>query len=195
LGEDNILATLEQHDRVCHIEIRNISSSLWGKALPLMQKPFPILTDLNLRYTDNMAFPVVPDLFLGASATRLRKLILEAIPFPGLPKLLLSATDLVHLELYDIPDSWYIAPEAMVTCIYILTRLELLTLRFESPRPRPEWERRRTSSSTRALLLSLTSFSFKGFSEYLEDIVDRIDAPLLDRLRIMFFHQPIFDTP
>ena len=35
----------------------------------------------------------------------------------------------------------------------------------------------------------------KGVSEYLEDILDRIDAPLLDRLSIMFFHQPIFDTP
>jgi len=35
----------------------------------------------------------------------------------------------------------------------------------------------------------------KGVSEYLEDMVDRVDAPLLDRLTIRFFHQPIFDTP
>jgi F-box-like len=195
LGEDNILATLEQHDRVCHIEIWNNSSSLWEKVLPLMQKPFPILTDLNLRYTDGMASSVIPDSFLGGSAPRLRKLNLQGIPFPGLPNLLLSATDLVHLELYEIPDSGYISPDAMVTCISTSTRLELLKLSFESPRPRPEWERRRTSSSTRALLPSLTRFTFNGVSEYLEDIVDKIDAPLLDRLRIRFFHQPIFDTP
>src|SRR6266849_3639439 len=39
--DDNIFATLEHHDRVCQIEIRDISSSLLEKALPLMQKPFP----------------------------------------------------------------------------------------------------------------------------------------------------------
>ena len=32
LGEDNILATLEHHDRVCEIAIGNISSSLWEKS-------------------------------------------------------------------------------------------------------------------------------------------------------------------
>ena len=195
-GEDNILAILEHHDRVCDIEILNISSSLWEKALPLMQKPFPILTDLNLRYTYEMG-SVVPNLFLGGSATRLRNLRLEGIPFPGLPKLLLSATHLVHIELYDIPDSGFVAPEAMVICISTSTRLESLTLWFESPRPLPKWERRRTPSPTRALRLlpSLTCFTFKGISEYLEDIVDSIDAPQLKTLRIKFFHRPVFDTP
>ncbi|KAI0272212.1 hypothetical protein BGY98DRAFT_1001975 [Russula aff. rugulosa BPL654] len=55
---------------------------------------------------------------------------------------------------------------------------------FESPRPLLEWERRRPSSSTRALLPSLVDFTFRGVSEYLEVIVDRIDAPLLDRVKI-----------
>jgi hypothetical protein len=36
---------------------------------------------------------------------------------------------------------------------------------------------------------------FKGVSEYLEDLVARIDAPLLDRLEITLFHQLILDTP
>ena len=195
LGEDTILATLEHHDRVCHIEIWNISSSLWEKVLPLMQKPYPMLTDLCLRHTDEMV-SVVPDLFLGGSAPRLRKLKLEGISVPGLPKLLLSTTDLIHLELLYIPDSGYIAPEEMVTCISTLTGLESLHIDFKSPRRRPEWGRQRTeSSSTRALLPSLTYFAFGGVSEYLEDIVDRINAPLLDRLRIRFFHQTVFDTP
>ena len=198
LGDDNILATLEHRDRVSHIKIWNITSSLWEKALPLMQKSFPILTDLNLSYTnliDMPVPPVVPDLFLDGSATRLlRNLILTRIPFPGLPKLLLSAPNLVHIDLYDIPDSGYIAPEVMVTCLSTLTRLESLMFGTESPRYHPEWERRRSSSSTRSLLPSLTSFIFKGFIEYLEVILDSIDAPLLERLTILFFHQPIFDT-
>jgi hypothetical protein len=73
-GEDNILATLEHHDRVCDIDIWGISRSLWEKALPLMQKPFPILTDLNLSYADRMTASVIPDSFLGGSAPQLRKL-------------------------------------------------------------------------------------------------------------------------
>jgi hypothetical protein len=36
---------------------------------------------------------------------------------------------------------------------------------------------------------------YKGVPEYLEDLVARIDAPLLDDLAITFFHQLIFDTP
>jgi hypothetical protein len=36
---------------------------------------------------------------------------------------------------------------------------------------------------------------FKGVSEYLEDLVAWIDAPLLDTLKITFFHQLVFDTP
>jgi hypothetical protein len=171
-----------------------ISRSLWDKALPLMQKPFPILTDLNIRYMDHRTASVITDSFLGGSAPRLRKLNLEYIPFPGLPKLLLSATDLVHLELYGIPDSGYISADAMATCLSTLTRLELLKLCFESPRPLLERERRHTSSPTRTLLPSLANFTFRGVSEYLEGIVDRIDAPLLDRVRIRFFNQPTFDT-
>jgi len=36
---------------------------------------------------------------------------------------------------------------------------------------------------------------FTGVSEYLEDLVARIDSPLLDCLDITLFHQLIFDTP
>ncbi|KAI0270855.1 hypothetical protein BGY98DRAFT_233487 [Russula aff. rugulosa BPL654] len=82
----------------------------------------------------------------------------------------------------------------MVTCLSTLIRLEFLMLCFESPRPLLEWERQRTSSSTRTLLPSLTRFTFKGVGEYLEVIVGRIDAPLLAKVEIWSFHQPIFDT-
>jgi hypothetical protein len=37
--------------------------------------------------------------------------------------------------------------------------------------------------------------TFTGVSEYLEGLVTRIDAPLLDNLEVTFFHQLIFDTP
>jgi hypothetical protein len=42
---------------------------------------------------------------------------------------------------------------------------------------------------------TLTYFMFIGVSEYLEDLVDWIDAPLLNHLDIAFFHQLVFDAP
>jgi hypothetical protein len=114
------------------------------------------------------------------------------VSFPGLPKLLLSATHLCYLSISRIPDSGYILPEAMVACLSVLTRLEYLHIGFESPPNRPT---RRPPPQTRVHLPVLTRLYFEGVAEYLEDLVAPIDAPLLDNLRITFFHQLIFDTP
>ena len=122
-------------------------------------------------------------------------LSLDGIPFPGLPKLLLSATHLVNLHLYDIPHSGYISPEAMVTALSTLTSLESLSLEFQSPRSRPDRASRRPPPPTRSVLPVLTCFSFKGVSEYLDDLVARIDAPRLNNLSITFFNEIVFDTP
>ena len=80
----------------------------------------------------------------------------------------------------------------MVRCLSTLTRLERLSLQFESPLSRPV---RRPHPPTRSILPALAHISFNGVSEYLEDLVARIDAPLLDVFPIRFFHQLIFDTP
>ena len=71
----------------------------------------------------------------------------------------------------------------MVTCLSVLTRLEILVIGFESPRSRPDRKSRRPPPPTRTLLPVLTEFHFRGHEKYLEDLVARIDAPLLDNLR------------
>jgi hypothetical protein len=159
-----------------------------------MQQPFPALTSLRLSSVDNEA-PTVSDPFLGGSAPRLQYLQLNCIPFPGLPNLLLTATGLVTLRLRRIPHSGYFSPEAMVIVLSASTRLEELELTFQSPRSRPDRERRRPPPPTRSVVRVLTHFEFHGVSEYLEDLLARIDAPLLDLLDITFFHQVIFHTP
>lgn len=98
-----------------------------------MQAPFPELTDLLLWSNETASEPVLPNSFLGGSAPRLRYLQLRGIPFPGLPKLLLSAAHLVHLYLYDIPYSGYISPEAMVAGLSVLNSLEDLRLKPRIP--------------------------------------------------------------
>jgi hypothetical protein len=164
------------------------------EVLAVMQVPFPELTDLYL-LSDGLWEVVLPDSFLGGSAPRLQYLSLDGISFPGLPKLLLSATHLVRLHLRNIPHSGYISPDVMLTVLSILTNLGELSLVFQSPRSLPDRETRRPPPLAPAVLSVLTYFEFKGDSEYLDDLVVHIDTPRLGQLVITFFNQIVFDTP
>ena len=150
---DNIVAALKCTDRVCHIELPFLMASDWEIHLAAMQQPFPELTRLQLLWEDEIdEATVVPDSFLGGSAPRLDSLELIGIPFPGLPKLLLSATRLVTLHLTNIPHSGYLSPNVMVAALFMLTSLEHLTLTFKSPESCPDLESRRLPPSTRSVL-------------------------------------------
>jgi hypothetical protein len=192
--QDNLIATLEHNDRVSEIKLWFISSSLWERVSAAMQVPFSTLTYLDFWFTGTPA-SVIPDSFLGGSAPGLRKLALKGASFLGLPKLVLSTPDLVELTLRNIPHSGYISPEEIVACLSTLTRLKQLDLAFQSPRSRPDKESRCPPLPTRTLLPTLIDFCFDGASDYLEDFVARIDAPLLNRMNIEFFHQVTLDTP
>ena len=192
---DNIIAALGHNDRICRLKLSLLKLSLVSKekVFATIQQPSPALTLLELTHGDGIS-PVDADLFLGGSAPpHLQSLKFIGIPIPGLPKLLLSATHLVHLSLSNIPHSGYFSPEAMVICLSMLTRLEILYIGFKSPRSRPD--RRYPPPRTRTILPVLTELCLYGVSEYLEDFVARIDAPLLNKLAITFFHQLVFDTP
>jgi hypothetical protein len=190
---DNIIAALERTDRVSQIYVEYVWSSYMEIILPAMQQPFPNMTNLYLRSIDETV--LFPDSFLGGSVPRLEVLALTHIPFPGLPKLLLSATHLVTLHLYSIPHSGYFPPDAIATVLPTLTSLNSFGLGFMSPRSFPDLESRHASPSTRSVLPVLTGFLFKGVSEYLEDLVTRIDAPQLKNSDIVFINDVVFDTP
>ena len=193
-GADNIVAVLERSDRVCYIDFAGTETSDLEFCLAAMQVPFPELTFLRL-WLDDETISALPDSFLGGFAPRLEILWLRRIPFPGLPKLLLSATHLTILHLEFIPHLGYFSPEGMATALSTLTRLTRLWLLFESPQPRPDPARQRPPPRTRSALPALTYFEFKGFSEYLDVVVTRIDAPRLSKLDITFFNDIVFDTP
>ena len=190
----DIIAVLEHSNRVVKINLYNIDGLELENVLAAMQVQFPELTYLLLRsFVGKVS--ALPDSFLGESAPRLQYLTLSRIPFPGLPKLLLSATHLVELHLVDIPHSGYISPEAIVAVLSTLTSLEDLALGFESPRSRPDWANRHLPPTTRSILPVLTSFWFKGVCEYLEDVMTCINAPQLNKLYITLFNQIAFDMP
>jgi F-box-like len=195
-GTDNIVAALGKSNRVCEIELQLAGWQLEEVFASMMQAPFPELTDLRLSshdeppsVTHNKTPPAIPDSFLDGSAPRLRNFSLHGIPFPGLPNLFLSATHLVSLNLSNIPHSGYISPEAMVTPLSVLSSLEVLSLAFRSPQSRPDLESRSIPRPKRSILPALRKLHFKGVTEYLEELVTRIDTPKLDGMNMTFFNQ------
>jgi hypothetical protein len=127
---DNIIAALELNNRICGFDLFYGTSSEFQGVLAAMQQPFPGLTDLRLSSSYGGRIPVVPASFLGGSAPCLQELRLGHIRFPGLRNLLLSATHLVSLTLWNIyiPHSGYILPETMAAYLSVLPRLEKLDI-------------------------------------------------------------------
>ena len=192
-GIFNIVAALMQHhDRICQISIWDIPNSLLEQLAAM--KPFPALTHLALWRTDERA-PILLDSFLEGSAPCLRSLLFDSIPFPALGRLLLSSCDLFELCLDKIPHSGYISPDVLVSSLSGLTRLEYLVLKFQSPRSRADRESRAPPPLTPVLLPTLSYLRFKGDSEYLEDMLSRMNPPLQVQVAVTFFNQLVFDTP
>jgi hypothetical protein len=183
--EHNVIAALAHSNCVCTLEVAVTNTQL-EKLVTVMQKPYPALKRLVLTSDSNT--PDLPARFLGGSAPCLRELKLQAIPFPALPTLLSSATDLVNLHLYYIPKSGHIAPGAMVAGLARLTSLRSLHIRLKSKRHHPY--RSGTESLcpvTRAIIPALHCLVFGGEFEYLEDLVAQIETPQLNALAIYFY--------
>lgn len=194
--EDNLIAALEHPDRVREIQL-SLTSSLLEKVAERMLVRFPALTSLSLWLDRGTGRPPkFPATFLAGCASRLRDIFLVGISFPRLPELLASATGLVSLRLLEVPGASHIYPDVIATSLSKLPHLGILSIEFHSPPScRQNQEHRRPRIVTRDILPSLTRFNFRGTSEYLEDLVTRIDAPFLSQVDITFFNQLIFDIP
>ena len=196
---NNIIAALGQGNRVREVNLR-LGGWQLKEILKPMQVSFPELTDLLLwSHYETVSVIPIPDSFLDGSAPSLRSFSLRGISFPGLPKLLSSATHLVRVDLklgnISNLNSWCISPEAMAASLSVLSSLELLVLGFQPPKSSPNWESRSLPPPKRSILPALRYFKFKGVAEYLEHIVTFIDAPQLKTLDIIFFNQIDFDCP
>ncbi|KAI9439387.1 hypothetical protein F5148DRAFT_1260102 [Russula earlei] len=182
-------------DRVREIHLDQFPSSHWDGFVAAMQRPFPRLTKLRVRRfgMDSAVLPI-SDSFLGGSASHLQQLGLRnmVLPFPAAQRLLLTAENLVKLYLWNTPDAGYFSPEAIATCLSAMPRLRHLILQFDSPRRRPT---ERPPPLTRSVIPVLTYLDFEGAHEYLDDLLARIDAPLLRVLQICSFKDLMFDVP
>ena len=189
--EDDIIAALEHPDRVRSIKL-NVTRHLLEMMTLVMQEPFPAMTTLWLSSKDRNA-PVLPDGFSIGPAPHLSQILLEGISFLALPTLLLSANNLVDLQLKAIPQSGYISPEAMVPGLAALQRLENLCIWFKAPRS--ILQPRHSPVSMRHVLLSLVTFQFHGSCEYLEHLLAQIDTTRLRTINITYFNELDFHVP
>ena len=185
--EDGLFAALEHPDRVRQVYL-NLTGPLLERVFTVMQQQFSVLTHLTVEWDDDESpLTTIPSGFLGGSAPCLQHMHLNGIPFPTLPTLLSSTSDLVHLHLHDIIQEGYISLEAMITCLAALPKLKLLHIGFKwAPRP----DQLCLPSIPQILLPVLTSFEFHGASSYLEELISRIDSPRLKQIYVRYSHQP-----
>src|SRR5712672_2679619 len=195
--EDNVVAALMHRDRICEINFA-MTSHLLERSTILMQEQFPALEHLLLRSRDSARRSLVlPSAFLGGSAPRLRNIHLDGIAFPTLPQLLLSTRDLCSLQLEEIPRTEFFSPETLVSSMSALSHLKSFKIHFASPTSQQDPTNARSPliSTNHIALPALAEFRFRGASEYLEDLVARLDTPCLQQLSIAFFDQPVFEIP
>ena len=188
--EENLVTALRQPDRIYEIWL-TITASLWDQLAAEMQRTMPSLETLKLMAQD-MPELLLPDDFLGGSAPHLSVINLNGVAFPALPKLLLSTSNLVSLELWEIPRSGYITPEALTMGLSAMTQLKSLTIYFDFTMSRSHIP---TPSLGHMVLPALTRLKFYGVIKYLEAIVARIDTPLLDHADLKFFDTLAFEIP
>ena len=192
-GAKTIVAAFKERDRICIIDLRAVPALLWKPFLTMVE-PFPVLTSLTL-HSGGFYLRTLPDSFLGGASPCLQELHLYGIPFPALGDLLLSTNNLINLHLEEIPHSGYITPQAMVTSLPALTRLESCILEFRFRRSVHERTSQRPLTMKRVVLHALIRFKFQGDSEYLEEIVSQIDTPRLKSFTVTFFDRPVFNIP
>ena len=188
--DEDVIAALEHPDRVCYVRLYGHPSPL-EEVATIMQKSFPVLESLALHAVSSDGNASLSADFLGGSAPSLREISLQFISFPALPTLLSSTSDLVTLTLCRIPTTGYMSPEAMATCLAALPRLKTFFLQFDSATSLPS--QINPPPTMRSILPALTDFNFHGSSQYLEDLLVRIDSPQLSQIAI--FYQDQVDDP
>ena len=188
--EDNVHVGLQRHGRVLRATLRAPPSSLrmWLKP---MNKLFPRLEDLSLFSTTiEEAYLMLPETL---QAPNLRHLALHGIALPiGLP-LLSSAIALSTLSLTHIGASCSFPPWHLVSQLRGLPHLEELSIGFATPLPLPSAEGEIIHAPIPPVILpALKRLTFRGVGVYLDNLVAQINAPLLERLSLTLFFQPVF---
>ena len=184
--EDNMQRGLRQHGRVRRVTLRASPSSLCMWLKP-MDNLFPKLEDLSLSSTTMEMHPMLPKTF---RAPGLRRLSLHGVGLPrGLP-LLSSAIALSSLSLTHIGASSYFPPVDLITQLCSLPHLEVLSIGFAIPISHPSREGELLPPPIPPVTLpTLRQLTFRGMSDYLDNLVAQVNTPILKQLNLTLFSE------
>jgi hypothetical protein len=188
--DDNIIAALKESDRVNSISL-TLTNSLLEK-LSTVSEPLSQLEELVLLSQDKLRLTLPSAAFRWGS--RLRTLRVTRIAFPTLPQLLSFSTNLVDLQLNEIPMTGYFSPEVFANVLSGASHLRSFSLHFLSFPPRRNYVGLPPPGGHHIALPDLTCFKYRGTSKYLDSFVARINAPHLRDIYITFFNQPTLDA-
>ncbi len=183
-------------DRIRRIHLFITQSEADWIAEPMKQQ-YLLLTHLDLIAPPTYDPREVPYIFLGlslgGSAPSLQHLCVDDFDYKGLPSLLLSAPNLISLQIKNIRPTCYVSPEDMVGALARLTKLRDLCIEFSTRIPivqfRQVSESRRPHSPplVRVILPALTKFQIGGnFNKYANDLMALVDAPRLKDLSVAY---------
>jgi hypothetical protein len=192
--EEGVLLALLHSDRVRRISLKTPASKL-GKFITALDDQFPILERVYMRPQSKEDTRLIfPQTF---QAPHLRHLNLVYTALPTRSPLLTTTGDLVTLRLMGIPRSAYFPPGFILARLSLLPQLERLGIAFHSPLPNRDvvkqlWD---IPTMTHVTLPNLRLLIFGGVSTYIEGLLERIGAPVLDTLQIRLFNQLTFTVP
>ena len=183
--EVDIIAALKQSDRVSSISL-TVTRSLLEKSSAI-ERPFSELEDLVL-LSRNRRGLTLPSAF--QCGTRLRSLRLTRIALSSLPQLLYSSRKLVDLQLHEVLNPLSISPAVLTKAFSGMAQLRSLSLHF-LPTTIHIGASLPSTLGKRVVLPALARLSFRGISDYLEDLVAEIDAPRLGDIDVTFFNESV----
>ena len=191
--EEGAILALKKYDRARRVRL--VTSDL-QKFIMAMDDEYPILeylmiVDPDENWRSTLIFPET------LQAPNLRHLLLSGFTLPVGSRLLTSAVGLVTLGVGIIHPSTYLHPNTLLQCLSLMPQLEILVFAFAFAVPNRDIERQLTHIpiTTPVTLPNLHIFKFQGVKTYLEALVHRIIAPLLEKLDIVFFSQLTFSVP
>ena len=191
------MVALRRPDRLCEIDL-HVAVSMLAPIVEMTQKPCKALESIRITVeTPTGPSILVRNAFLGGSAPNLREIKLDgiAIPFPAIQQVLLSTNNLVSLYLSNIPSDAYFSPYDLVTGLSNSVQLKRLTVDFFHSLPSSPSPSTTRPPPRRTTLPSLTFLYFHGASEYLDELVARIELPALCKFAIKLFNDIFFEIP
>jgi hypothetical protein len=200
-GDDNeVTAALKHSNSIREINIK-LSTSMLAKSTAWVENSFPALEFLHLSSLFGEPTVIIPDAFLMGGSDepprRLREIALSNVSLPH--RLFRPNRDLVtlSLEVKYFGSAGSVSAEALALALAETHRLENLSVcpyHVASSYPYQRSAQRSSLTNTRVNLCALATLNLEGPCKYLEDLVSRIDAPILKHL-VASYCRSIFDVP